>query len=320
MESAEPGERCAEVKAPAGLSPPGMARAMPCPKPVLPSELSSDGDSVPIGFTPQKEIPANALLPYAHKLDAEAIHHLRLIKTNLGRAIATGDLYPGVLFWCGRLCEYIQLNGYKFSRRDHVTLVRLLMMTLVEETDDLDVTGYIGNALAMLLCRKGMPHPDDLVIEWRPLYKLLKRLYTDSRKGLIRLPPRLMNEIQTVVLYARDYFPVAATAEVCAEFLPELYIHDDTLDTNLYFLCSFLPTRMRPGVSHLESGCVHWFEPLMGLWKTCINALAGWEESLVDLFAGLNRSNVGLIDWTPHLPLIFSRLLRICRLPAKYSG
>lgn len=54
-------------------------------------------------FTPQKEIVYNQLLPYAERLDQEAVELLAEIKANLSRAVLVRELWPGVAFWCRKL-------------------------------------------------------------------------------------------------------------------------------------------------------------------------------------------------------------------------
>lgn len=56
-----------------------------------------------LGFVPQKDIVYNKLLPYADKLDEESNDILIKIKTNLGRAVQLGEIWPGVLFWTRKL-------------------------------------------------------------------------------------------------------------------------------------------------------------------------------------------------------------------------
>lgn len=62
--------------------------------------MAVDGDS---GFTPQKEIVYNKLLPYSDRLDQEATELLAEIKANLSRAVLVRELWPGVAFWCRKL-------------------------------------------------------------------------------------------------------------------------------------------------------------------------------------------------------------------------
>lgn len=63
--------------------------------------MTVDGDMA--GFTPQKEIVYNGLLPYSDRLDREATELLAEIKANLSRAVILRELWPGVAFWSRKL-------------------------------------------------------------------------------------------------------------------------------------------------------------------------------------------------------------------------
>lgn len=58
-----------------------------------------------LGFSPQKELVYNRLLPYADKLDDESSEQLALIKANLGRAIQLRDLKIGATHWTCQLAK-----------------------------------------------------------------------------------------------------------------------------------------------------------------------------------------------------------------------
>ena len=48
-----------------------------------------------LGFKPQKEVPYNALLPYADSLDDDSNDQLARIKANLARAVQLRDIEIG---------------------------------------------------------------------------------------------------------------------------------------------------------------------------------------------------------------------------------
>lgn len=58
-----------------------------------------------LGFRPQKEIPYNALLPYADQLDAESVFQLADIKAHLARVVQLRDIKVGGVHWCGQLAK-----------------------------------------------------------------------------------------------------------------------------------------------------------------------------------------------------------------------
>ena len=60
-----------------------------------------------LGFSPQKELVYNRLLPYADKLDDESSQQLAVIKANLGTAIQLRDLKIGATHWTCQLTKYV---------------------------------------------------------------------------------------------------------------------------------------------------------------------------------------------------------------------
>ena len=63
-----------------------------------------------LGFKPQKEIPYNALLPYADELDAESNDQLSQIKANLARVVQLRDIKIGGSHWTGQLAKLVDFR------------------------------------------------------------------------------------------------------------------------------------------------------------------------------------------------------------------
>ena len=60
-----------------------------------------------LGFDPQKESIYNRLLPYADKIDDEALRVFAQIKGNLGRSVQLRDIKIGASHWVGQLSRYL---------------------------------------------------------------------------------------------------------------------------------------------------------------------------------------------------------------------
>ena len=60
-----------------------------------------------LGFKPQKEIPYNALLPYADSLDDESYNQLAHIKANLARMVQLRDIKIGGSHWTGQISKLV---------------------------------------------------------------------------------------------------------------------------------------------------------------------------------------------------------------------
>ena len=66
-----------------------------------------DDREAKLGFKPQKEVPYNALLPYADSLDAESNDQLAHIKANMARVVQLRDIKIGGSHWSGQLSKLV---------------------------------------------------------------------------------------------------------------------------------------------------------------------------------------------------------------------
>jgi len=69
--------------------------------------VTMDDREAKLGFKPQKEVPYNALLPYADSLDAESNDQLAHIKANLARVVQLRDIKIGGSHWSGQLGKLV---------------------------------------------------------------------------------------------------------------------------------------------------------------------------------------------------------------------
>nr|DBA27145.1 TPA: hypothetical protein GDO54_011320 [Pyxicephalus adspersus] len=228
-----------------------------------------------LGFTPQKEIVYNRLLPYADRLDRESNQLLASIKSNLGRAVHLRELWPGVLFWSRKLNTYIRLYGRKFSKEDHVLFVKLLYELVTIPKLEISMMQGFARLLVSLL---------------------------NSVEGVLK----------TLVKACRPYFPEDATAEMLEEWRPLMCPFDVTMQKAISYFELFLPTSLPPELHH--KGYKLWFDEFMGLWLSVQN-LPQWEGHLMNLFARLANDNIGYIDWDLYVPKVFTRILRSLNLP-----
>ncbi|KAM4771368.1 proteasome activator complex subunit 4 [Rhinophrynus dorsalis] len=271
-----------------------------------------------LGFTPQKEIVYNLLLPYADRIDRESTELLAQIKGSLGRAVHLRELWPGVLFWTRKLTTYIRLYGRKFSKEDHILFVKLLYELVTVPKLEISMMQGFARLLISLLKKKELLSRADLQLPWRPLYEMLERiLYSKTEHlGLNWFPNSVEGVLKTLVKACRPYFPDDATAEMLEEWRPLMCPFDVTMQKAISYLELFLPTSLPPDL-HCK-GFRLWFDEFMGLWVSVQN-LPQWEGHLVNLFARLANDNIGYIDWDPYVPKIFTRILRSLNLPVGSS-
>lgn len=58
-----------------------------------------------LGFSPQSEVLANHLLPYAAELDTESTQFLEQVKTNLAKSVMLREMKPACGVWSSRLMK-----------------------------------------------------------------------------------------------------------------------------------------------------------------------------------------------------------------------
>ncbi|XP_046402715.1 proteasome activator complex subunit 4A-like [Ischnura elegans] len=284
-------------------------------------ELDDNADSNStrnLGFKPQKELIYNKLLPYADKLDEESNCMFAEIKANLGKCVMQREIQPGCGIWCTQLAKYTKLYGMKFSKEDHIILIKLMYELVTIPDLEPWMLNKFAQVLIILLKKRHLLSPEDLVLEWRPLYNVCKRILNtrDTTLGIIRYFTTLDSTLDGMVHAAKLYFPPEATQEMLDEWRPLLCPYDSRLCHTMTYLEWFLPVTLPPSKAHL--GYKLWFEEMMMFWEVCHNGTQ-WEGDIMWIMARLASSNIGYIDWEPYIPLMFSRFMHSLSLPVFYK-
>ncbi|XP_046617317.1 proteasome activator complex subunit 4-like [Neodiprion virginianus] len=282
-------------------------------------ELTIDSSTGSLGFQPQKEIFCNKLLPYANIIDAEAQTRFSEIKANLGRAILLREVRFGCSLWTARLCKYIKIYGMKFSKEDHILLVKLMYELITIPNLEPHKVAEFGATLIILLKKKELISPEELELPWKPLYDLTYRIMAtgETALGMYRYFSSIESTLDVLVHAAKVYFPVTATQEILDKLRPCLYPLDSSMmATTMETLEWFLPLKLPP--KYHSIGHQLWFEEFMSLWEVCHNAPT-WEYEIMWLMSRLATSNIGYIDWEPYVPLMFTRFIRYLNLPVTYK-
>ncbi|XP_078000645.1 proteasome activator complex subunit 4-like [Glandiceps talaboti] len=267
-----------------------------------------------LGFKPQKEISYNKLLPYADKLDEESNRFLAELKANLGRAVQLREVRPGIIHWTSRLSTYIRLYGRKFSKEDHVLLIKLMYELFLTPDLEFRILQKFAQVLITLLKKRELLSREDLILEWRPLYEVVERIYYSRYEplGLEWLPHTIDNVLKNLVKCARIYFPEDSTQEMLDEWRPLLCPFDVTMSKGISYMEMFIPTTLLP--EQHDKGFRLWLDELLALWDAT-HSTPPWEVTIVELFGRVAYDNIGYIDWTPYIPKIFTRVLRSFNLP-----
>ncbi|XP_043271653.1 proteasome activator complex subunit 4B-like [Venturia canescens] len=279
---------------------------------------SMESSTESISFQYQRPISNEKFLPYADVLDRESDILLADIKGQLGRAIMLRQLHPECVLWVGKLRRFMSIYGYKFSKEDHIVLVKLMYELVTMPDLDLLFINTFGNMFNKLLQKPDLISPEEMELPWKPLYGIVKKIMftSQSKEGLQRFP-FISQILQTAVLRAKIHFPVTATQEILDEFRPRICPLDlKSMAKTIEMLQWFLPVSLFPKDHHL--GYKLWFDELMSLWKACHNAPT-WEDNMMWLVARLASHNIGYIDWEPHIPMMYTRFVRCLNLPVYYK-
>ncbi|CAG5135841.1 unnamed protein product, partial [Candidula unifasciata] len=277
---------------------------------VFTMETNSDRTAL-LGFTPQKVCHYSRHLPYSQELDVESVAIFADIKANLSRSIQLRDIKVGCRHWILQLERYILIYGYKFSKTDHVHLVKLVFELLTMPLKEYALVEKFAVVLSLLLKKRSLLSREDLILPWRPLYKIVEEVNKNGG-GCKVFPIKFESNIKSAVRACNPYFHEDATQEMLDEWRPWLCPFDMLVIGGLQCLELFLPTSLPPELHH--KGFKLWFDEFLDLWKA-FHSMPSWEGSLVNLFSRLAHDNIGYIDWTPHIPMIFTRLLRSFCLP-----
>uniref|UniRef100_A0A1L8DSH8 Putative proteasome activator complex subunit 4 n=1 Tax=Nyssomyia neivai TaxID=330878 RepID=A0A1L8DSH8_9DIPT len=300
-----------------------------------------------LGFKPQSEIWCNKHLPYADKLDDESQKMLREIKTCLGKAVALREMNPGIGIYTSKLMAYIKMYGLKFSKEDHIKFIKLFLELICIPYLETTKLAKFCVVLTQLFAKPHLISPDDLQVDWRPLYNLSKIIFNKNcNKGVMYRfyskknrksgestemsmmvslakqygfdpTPLLDNKdtsleanLQYVIQCCAYYFPKETTQEILNELYPQLEPLDTGKDCAVFDLLGIF---LNPYEGHEL-----WLEDFMKLWNMYHNP--SWNVDIMNLMASTASHNIGRIDWEPHLPVMFTRILRSVDLPVVYKN
>ncbi|XP_071961962.1 proteasome activator complex subunit 4-like [Antedon mediterranea] len=274
--------------------------------------MSSRSDK--LGFSPQKEIIYNKVLPYSESVDEESNSQIADIKANLARSVQLKELRPGVAYWTARLHTYINLYGRKFSKADHLAFIQLYHELITIPDLEFKLVESFSKTLNVLLKKRNILSRDDLVLPWRPLYELVKRILYSSYEqlGMQWIPGSIEGCLKNLVQSARVYFSDESTQEMLDEWRPLMCPFDYTMEVAITYFVSFLPTTLPPEKHHM--GFKLWIDEFLQIWDSYHNS-PQWEGTLLELFARVAEDNIGYIDWKPYIEKFLTCYLRGFNLP-----
>ncbi|XP_065205973.1 proteasome activator complex subunit 4-like isoform X2 [Planococcus citri] len=273
----------------------------------------------------QKDNQKLKLLPYGDELDEEAYEQLRQLKTYFGSSILLREPRQYLIYWNARLLWYVHLYGLKFTKEDHVLFIQILYEMATRADVSLDVIPDYNSSVHTMLCtllrkRRLLVPGEDLTLPWRPLYNICKRIFWCSqiKQAIMSINPNVKYDLELIVNTVRYYFPPESTKEILEELRPYLCPFDTkAMKFGIHMLSLFLPLSNRPELADVTHNL--WFEELMQIWDVCSNNCFFWEDHILHLISTLAWVNVGRIDWEKYMPIMYSRFLKVFKLPVHYK-
>lgn len=243
--------------------------------------------------------------------------YLKEVKAGLAKAVLQQDAQECVV-WVINLHKYVILYGLKFTRADHVYLIKVCFGLLTTKNVDPNLLDKFAKVLSALLKKKYLIPRTELQLDWRPLFDLFQ-FWEDSSpavRGLLKAPQGFKAQIKAVVKVSRGYFTDCSTKEMVAKWSHMLCPADRSMATAIRYFSLFLPTTkdIPP-----EQSWQLWLPLFSNFWQTWGNSPV-WEVDLLRLYSRLAFHRVGQVPWEPLMPDLYTRFMASFNLPVTYGG
>jgi len=141
-----------------------------------------------------------------------------------------------------------------------------------------------------------------VILDWKPLMQILKAHHLKKLRST-EYNGRAVElfhgtSIKKLIHKARKFFPEETCREIIQEITPNLCPHDSLIFQNQALLTLFVPT-------HHKSFDPEWISQLLATFSWIENS-KGWEKFHLALLSRIAKHQIGNIDWTPHLPQLFT--------------
>lgn len=266
----------------------------------------------------------NQLLPYPVEDEAERDAALQGILKQLYISIKAEDFSPGALHWTRQLQGWLSLK-FDMPRELRAKLVKLYYHLSLAPGLDNSASDRFSKMVITLTRRKhALKAEDDLILDWRPLWKELKALvlpgeaaahYSSKRRGV--------KNLRKLCLYAQLYFDPRERRAMLEEILPYFSTSDIQ---NAYIVIGVLnllmPTNPAPPTEP-QSQPSDFVPSFFHLWSLMTRSKVV-DTAFIDIFSRLARDYIGC----RHVPfgehgvftreqsdLIFTSILRLTEIP-----
>ncbi|TLS26869.1 hypothetical protein PpBr36_04790 [Pyricularia pennisetigena] len=264
------------------------------------------------------------LLPYPVEDESYRDEALAGILKNLYMSIMAEDFSPGALHWTRELQGWLNLK-FEMTRELRSKLVQVYYHLALAPGLDTNTADRFTKMLVTLTRRKHYLKPvEDLVLDWRPLWKEIKALVLPSEcPSHQSRRRRSQRHLLRLCLHSQIYFDPSSRREMLDEFLP--YFSTSDL-TNAYIVLALVTTMLpsTPSASTDElSQPSEYFPTLFHIWSL-VNRSKIFDQCFIDVFSRMSRDYLGCNDvpFSEHgiftrdqSDYIFTAILRLTEIP-----
>ncbi|KAI1319818.1 hypothetical protein F5Y16DRAFT_93876 [Xylariaceae sp. FL0255] len=267
------------------------------------------------------------LLPYDVEEESQRDAALQGILKQLYIAVKAEDFSPGALHWTRQLQAWLSLK-FDMPRELRANLAKIYFHLSLAPGLDSSASDRFSRMVVTLTKKKHFLRPiDDLVLDWRPLWKEIKNMvlpdeapshHTSHRRGLSGL-----KHLWKLCLHAQSYFDPKERYTMLEEVLP-YFSTSDLSDAYIVLgiLNVLMPTAPAPPTESLSQPS-DFLPTFFHLWSLVSRSKVA-DNACLDIFSRMARDYLQCV----HVPfgehgiftrdqsdLIFTAILRLTEIP-----
>ncbi|KAI5859308.1 hypothetical protein GGS23DRAFT_330594 [Durotheca rogersii] len=264
------------------------------------------------------------LLPYPVEDDAERDAALRGILKQLYIAIKAEDFSPGAFHWTRQLQGWLSLK-FDMPRELRARLVKLYFHLSLAPGLDNNAADRFSKMVVTLIRRKQALKPEqDLILDWRPLWKELKALVLPAETAAHHSSRRRgVKHLRKLCLYSQLYFDPGERRAILEEVLPYFSASDvQNAFIVIGVLNVLMPTTPAPPTAP-QSQPSDFVPTFFHLWSLMTRSKVV-DNAFIDIFSRIARDYLTC----RHVPfgehgvftreqsdLVFTAILRLTEIP-----
>lgn len=267
------------------------------------------------GTLSDQTFPYAACLPYATESQDDRLRRLGEIGWELHDALAAED-WSRALYWNTELRDWMSLK-FRMPSEDRIRLIKVYYEAITSLGIDSRAHARLMTTFLELTKRRYLT--EELVLDWRRLWGVIKRIVIPSSEFIIRaVAAEDLHHLKTLA-HAQQFFPASETDAMLEDFLPLFQTTSlDDAFLSVYLVCGFLPTHSYTHVDRIMSSIFHLWTLLSSSHiadAVFIEFLSRWSR---DAYLSGEPYNAFLTD--RQLDYLFTHFLRLMKIPVGNSS